>query len=228
MLGAPCPAPSVPEKPPTLPSPSLQVERRRMSGREQGEPWQEDRALPGGVLLSLRAEGSWCPAPPAGRDAAGILSTQLSSSLPWHRRAPSCQTGTRGGRTHTGWFHQLQLSSWLASQPGVAGLLARPRNSPDPEGAKSSPSSWSSSPSRIRSSGALQACLGTLSSEQEREKCIRNPHIWGCRRWKPAPCHPYRRVSTWGVLSKGFNSQADSLPVFLSLFSFFHFHFSSE
>lgn len=99
MLGAPYPAPSVPEEPPTLPSPSLQVERRRTSGREQGEPWQEDRALPGGVLLSLRAEGSWCPAPPAGRDAAGILSTQLSSSLPWHRRAPSCQTGTRGG-TH--------------------------------------------------------------------------------------------------------------------------------
>lgn len=120
---------------------ATQVERRRASGREAAE------ALAGGQVPSLAGDKLGVFRSPGRRkgagsphcqewDAAGILSSQLSSSLPSHRGAQSCQTGTGGERTGGDNFNSCTLllarimasGSWAAWLTRPVESLQQPRS----------------------------------------------------------------------------------------------------
>ena len=178
-------------------APATQVERRRASGREAAE------ALAGGQVPSLAEDKPGvfrCPGRRKGAgsprcqecDATGILSGQLSSSLPSHRGAQRCQTGTRGDKDRV--IPPAALSSWLASWPVLAGLpgsliLQSPCDSPNREGAKGS-SSWSSSPGKTQPQRVLDPSnpvWGPSGLSRKGKNSSGDSNIWWCWGWGTGP-----------------------------------------
>lgn len=192
--------PPSPREPVGCDAPAMQVEWRRVSGREAAE------ALAGGQVSSLAGDKPGVFRAPGGRkgagsprcqdwDATGILSSQLSSSLPSHRGAQSCQTGTVGDKDRV--ISPAALSFWLASRPVLAGLpgsqiLRSPCNSPNREGEKQS-SSWSSSPGRTQPQSVLDpsnSVWGPSGLSRKGKNYSRDPNVWGCWGWGTGSCHP--------------------------------------
>lgn len=172
--------PPSPREPAGCNAPVTQVERRRASGREAAE------ALAGGQVPSLAGDKPGVFRSPSRRkgagiprcqewDATSILSGQLSSSLPSHRGAQSCQTGTRGGQGQGDFTSCALLLARIAAGVSWAAWLMHPTESlqqPKPGGCKGlilpELSSWQDTTPKCL--GSLRPSLGTLGSEQEKEK----------------------------------------------------------
>lgn len=177
MSNAFCPSSTIhlpsPREPAGCNAPATQVEQRKASGREAVEALAEGQGpssagdKPGVFRSPSRRKGAGSPCSQQW-DATGILSVQLSSSLPSHRGAQTCQTGTAGDKDRA--TSPAALSSWHVSQSVLAELPGSQQ--PRSGGCKGLTllefiSRQNKTPKHL---GSLKPSLGTLRSEQEREK----------------------------------------------------------